>query len=187
MDGCRVSQTFTFVKGDLPFGWGSALYKTKQAVTFQIMNEKKPVSNGEVCRDLPSPYIPHRATGLLHLPRFIAKIRKHLKGELPASYQRNFCRGFDRFLCLHLGVDPGQVVEAVRTCGDDDVKLDAMLLEMFPGDCRVAKWNRELVQKGMSKMGQEALLQAKASLQAEGRDDILSFADILDLDEGRIL
>lgn len=139
-----------------------------------------------MCRDLPSPYIPHRATGLLHLPRFIAKIRKHLKDELPASYQRNFCRGFDRFLCLHLGVDPQQVVEAVRASGDSDEELERSLLAIFPSDCRVAKWNRELVQKGMSEMGREALKEAKASLGAGDRDDIISFADILDFDEGRI-
>ena len=67
-------------------------------------------ATGEICYDLPSAYIPHPSTGLLHLPRFLAKIRKHLKGELPKSYQRNFCKGFDRFLCLHLGVDPEQVI-----------------------------------------------------------------------------
>ncbi|MEY3911662.1 MAG: hypothetical protein RLY37_1130, partial [Verrucomicrobiota bacterium] len=45
-------------------------------------------ATGEICYDLPSAYIPHPATGLLHLPRFLGKIRKHLKGELPKSYQR---------------------------------------------------------------------------------------------------
>ena len=61
--------------------------------------------------DLPSPYLPHPAFGLLHLPRFIAKIRLHLKDELPKGYQRNFTRGFDGFLCLHLGIDPKDVIE----------------------------------------------------------------------------
>ena len=78
---------------------------------------------GEVLYDLPSPYVPH-ACGLLHLPRFIAKIRKHLINELPPSYQRNFKRGFDGFLCLHLGVDPEDIVEAVRT-SRDNVEHDA--------------------------------------------------------------
>ena len=50
-------------------------------------------ATGEICYDLPSSYIPHPGTGLLHLPRFLAKARKHLKGELPKSYQRNFCKG----------------------------------------------------------------------------------------------
>lgn len=144
-------------------------------------------ATGEICLDLPSPYIPHKATGLLHLPRFIAKIRKHLAGTLPKSYRRNFCRGFDRFLCLHLGVDPQYVVEAVRACGNDDAALDARLLALFPKDLRVAKWNRECVQKGMSEIGRETLREALRKMDASEREaDIISFADMIDFDEGRI-
>lgn len=141
---------------------------------------------GAICRDLPSPYIPHPATGLLHLPRFLAKIRKHLAGELPHSYQRNFCRGFDRFLCLHLGIEPQQVIQAVQKTLDDPRKLDAALLEIFPADVRPAQWNRELVQKGMSEMGREALTKVKKIMSVENRQDLRSFADMIDFDEGRI-
>ncbi len=141
---------------------------------------------GAICRDLPSPYIPHARTGLLHLPRFLAKIRKHLRGELPASYQRNFCRGFDRFLCLHLGVDPEDIVKCVEAAGDDATRLDAALMALLPADLRVAKWNRELVQKGMSEMGREALQEAKDKMGAGHRTDLISFADMIDFDEGRI-
>ncbi|MEX0330902.1 MAG: DUF5069 domain-containing protein [Puniceicoccaceae bacterium] len=150
------------------------------------MNEENLGPTGAICRDLPSPYIPHKATGLLHLPRFIAKIRKHLQGELPASYQRNFCRGFDRFLCLHLGLDPSAVIEAVESSGEDEALLEEKLAALFPENLRVEKWNRELVQKGMSEMGREALQQAKNTMEAGDRDDLLSFADIIDFDEGRI-
>lgn len=122
----------------------------------------------------------------MHLPRFIAKIRKHLRGELPKSYQRNFCRGFDRFLCLHLGIDPEALIEAVRASGEDEEALEARLEELFPEDVRAAKWNRELVQKGMSEMGREALQEAKAKMGAGDRDDLLSFADMIEFDEGRI-
>ena len=143
-------------------------------------------ATGEICYDLPSAYIPHGATGLLHLPRFLAKIRKHLKGELPKSYQRNFCKGFDRFLCLHLGVDPEAVIQCVREA-NDSAELDARLLALFPQDLRVHVWNRELVQKGMSEMGREALDDAKRKMGALDRKDVISFADMIDFDEGRIL
>lgn len=142
-------------------------------------------ATGEICFDLPSAYVPHPATGLLHLPRFLAKIRKHLAGELPKSYQRNFCKGFDRFLCLHLGVDPEQVIAAVRDSSDEKA-LDARLLALFPADLRVHVWNRELVQKGMSEMGREALDDAKRKMGAADRKDVISFADMIDLDEGRL-
>lgn len=142
-------------------------------------------ATGEICYDLPSSYLPHRATGLLHLARFLGKIRKHLAGELPKSYQRNFCKGFDRFLCLHLGVDPEQVIACVREARDE-ADLDARLLALFPQDLRVHVWNRELVQKGMSEMGREALADAKRKMGAEHRTDLISFADMIDFDEGRI-
>jgi hypothetical protein len=143
-------------------------------------------ATGEICYDLPSSYIPHAGTGLLHLPRFLAKTRKHLKGELPKSYQRNFCKGFDRFLCLHLGVDPEQVITCVREARDE-TDLDTRLKALFPADLRVHVWNRELVQKGMSEMGREALLDAKRKMNSEHRTDVISFADMIDFDEGRIL
>jgi hypothetical protein len=143
-------------------------------------------ATGEICYDLPSAYIPHPATGLLHLPRFIGKIRKHLSGQLPKSYQRNFCKGFDRFLCLHLNVDPEQVIQCVKD-SQNEADLDALLLKLFPADLRVHVWNRELVQKGMSEMGREALNDAKRKMGALERTDVLSFADMIDFDEGRIL
>ena len=110
-------------------------------------------STGEIAWDLPSPYLPHGRTGLLHLPRFIAKCRLHLAGKLPASYRKNFCRGFDRFLCMHLGVDPKEVLAAVEAAGADEVALDEAFEELFPADVRAHAWNREIVQKGMTEAG----------------------------------
>ena len=125
---------------------------------------------GEIHYDLPSPYIPH-SCGLLHLPRFIAKAKRAVKGELGKSYQRNYKRGFDRFLSLHLGIEPDAVEEIVRV-SVDDAEIDRRLMEILPADLRIAKWNREIVQKGMSKMG---------------REDLVSFADMIEFDEERIL
>ena len=139
---------------------------------------------GVVHYDLPSPYIPH-ACGLLHLPRFIAKAKKAVKGELGASYQRNYKKGFDRFLCLHLGIDPDQLEEIVRGSANDE-EIEDRLQEILPEDLRVAKWNREIVQKGMSAMGRQALADAKRKMNIEDRDDLLSFADMIEFDEERI-
>ncbi len=139
---------------------------------------------GEVHHDLPSPYVPH-ACGLLHLPRFLAKAKRAVRGELGKSYQRNYKKGFDRFLCLHLGIEPDQVEEIVRTSADD-AEIDRRLLAIFPADLRIAKWNRELVQKGMSEMGRQALADAKRKMGIEDRADLLSFADMIEFDEERI-
>ena len=139
---------------------------------------------GVVHYDLPSPYIPH-ACGLLHLPRFIAKAKKAVKGELGKSYQRNYKKGFDRFLCLHLGLDPDEVEAIVRNA-TDDTEIDHKLAEILPEDLQVAKWNREVVQKGLSPMGRDALDQAKRKMGIEEREDLMTFADMIEFDEERI-
>jgi Domain of unknown function (DUF5069) len=150
-----------------------------------------PGSTGEVLTCLPSPYLPHAATGLLYLPRFLAKCR-YVKthGALPASYAKNYKRGLDRFLSLHLGVDPAAVEKIVHDgldAGSDNAEVDRRLLALFPTDVRAAKWNRELVQKGMTPAGREFLKEALTAMGCADRaDEIKSVPDLIDFDEGRI-
>src|SRR5208282_4980232 len=123
-----------------------------------------PGSTGEVLTCLPSPYAAHAGTGLLYLPRFIAKckyVKEH--GALPASYAKNFKRGIDRFLCLHLGVDPAAVERVVRESAND-AQIESGLAGLFPADVRAAQWNRELVQKGMTAAGREFLKEALTAM-----------------------
>ena len=150
------------------------------------MTDQELGPTGEICFDLPSAYEPHPC-GLLHLPRFIAKCRKHLKGELPKSYQKNFCRGFDRFLSMHLGVDPKDVLEAVEAAGDDDLELDRLLGEFFPEDLKVVEWNREVTKKGQTKAGREFLAESLTNMGCSDKiGEIDSVMQMIDFDEGRI-
>jgi len=146
-----------------------------------------PGSTGEVLTCLPSPYVPHRGTGLLYLPRFIAKckyVKEH--GALPASYAKNFKRGIDRFLCLHLGIDPAAVERVVRD-SSDDAEIERGLAGLLPADVRAAQWNRELVQKGMTAAGREFLKEALTAMGCADRaEEIRSVPDLIDFDEGRI-
>ncbi|MCX6946089.1 MAG: DUF5069 domain-containing protein [Opitutales bacterium] len=146
-----------------------------------------PGSTGEVLTCLPSPYLPHPATGLLYLPRFLAKCRYvQAHGALPASYAKNYKRGLDRFLCLHLGLDPAAVEKIVFESAGD-AELEERLRALLPPDVRAAHWNRELVQKGLTPSGQEFI---QAALTAMGCADrvgqIRTVPDLIDFDEGRI-
>ena len=146
-----------------------------------------PGSTGAVLTCLPSPYQAHPATGLLYLPRFIAKCR-YVKenGSLPPSYAKNYKRGLDRFLCLHLGVDP-DAVEGIVHQSADDAEIDRRLRELFPADVRAVKWNRELAQRGMTPAGREFLREALVAMGCADRtEDIRSVPDLIDFDEGRI-
>jgi len=146
-----------------------------------------PGSSGEVLTCLPSAYQPHGATGLLHLPRFLAKckyIKEH--GALPASYAKNFKRGMDRFLCQHLGVEPAAVEKIVQESSTDE-EIDAKLKALFPADVRAAKWNREYVQKGMTPSGREFLKTALTAMGCPDRtEQIVCVTDLMEFDEGRI-
>ncbi len=146
-----------------------------------------PGSTGEVLTCLPSPYRPHAATGLLYLPRFLAKcayVKTH--GALPKSYAKNYKRGLDRFLCLHLGIDPAAVEKIVFEAADDDA-IEAGLRALLPADVKAEKWNRELVQKGMTDAGREFLAEALTNMGCADRiGQIISVPDLIDFDEGRI-
>jgi hypothetical protein len=95
-----------------------------------------PGSSGHVLSELPSPYLPHAGSGLLHLPRFLAKC-KYVKahGALPPSYAKNYKRGCDRFLSQHLGIQPADVERIVFESSTDE-EIDAKLKQLFPSDVR---------------------------------------------------
>ena len=146
-----------------------------------------PGSSGEVLTDLPSAYTPHAATGLLHLPRFIAKckyVKQH--GALPPSYAKNYKRGCDRFLSLHLGIQPADVEKIVLESASDE-GIDAKLKFFFPADVRAAAWNRRYVQMGMTTAGREFIKTALTAMGCADRaDEIKSVPDLMEFDEGRI-
>lgn len=155
-------------------------------VQISLMSEEDLGPTGAICFDLPSPYEAH-SCGLLYLPRFIAKCRKHLVGKLPKSYQKNFCRGLDRFLSTHLGIDPKEVLDAVEKAGDDDAALDRLLKELFPEVLNAPDWNREVVRKGKTEMGREFLAESLTNMgHPEKIGEIDSVIDMIDFDEGRI-
>jgi hypothetical protein len=146
-----------------------------------------PGSSGDVLTCLPSAYQPHPATGLLHLPRFLAKcryVKEH--GALPPSYAKNYKRGMDRFLCQHLGIDPAAVEKIVHESATE-AEVEAKLKALLPADVRAAQWNRNYVQKGMTPSGREFLLEALTAMGCADRiEDIRSVVDLIEFDEGRI-
>jgi hypothetical protein len=146
-----------------------------------------PGSSGDVLTDLPSAYLPHAATGLLHLPRFLAKCR-YVKahGALPPSYAKNYKRGCDRFLSQHLGIDPAAVEKIVLESSTDE-EIEAKLKQLLPADVRAAQWNRRYVQMGMTEAGRGFLKEALTAMGCADRiDEIKSVPDLMEFDERRI-
>ena len=105
-------------------------------------------------------------------------------GALPASYAKNFKRGLDRFLCLHLGIDPSAVEQVVRESADDE-QIERGLARLLPADVRAAKWNRDLVAKGDDRGGPRIPPGGahRDGLRGQGRRH-QERPDLIDFDEG---
>lgn len=146
-----------------------------------------PGSSGDVLTTLPSAYVPHAATGLLHFPRFLAKCKMVKRdGALPPSYAKNYKRGCDRFLCQHLGIEPAAVEQIVFESASDE-EIDAKLWAILPAECRVAQWNRRYVQMGMTVAGREFMATALTAMGCADRlEEIKSVPDLMEFDERRI-
>ena len=152
-----------------------------------MLSQPLPGSSGDVLTTLPSAYLPHAATGLLHLPRFIAKcryVKQH--GSLPPSYAKNYKRGCDRFLSQHLGIEPTAVEKIVFESASDE-EIDAKLRLILPADVRAAHWNRRYVQMGMTIAGREFMATALTAMGCADRlEEIKSVPDLMEFDERRI-
>lgn len=141
--------------------------------------------SNSILSDLPSAYLPDPVFGLMHLPRLLAKIRHHLAGTLPSAYQKNFTKGFDGLLCLHLGIEPGEVIEIVKE-SKNEAEVYQRLRNLFPEDIKAHNWNRCFVQMGLTGEQKQRLDDIKTQMGLAHRVDILTFADLIEYDEGRI-
>ena len=88
---------------------------------------------------------------------------------------------------MHLGIDPKDVVEAVRQAGNDEVALDQLLGEILPEDLKLVEWNREVTHKGQTEAGRSFLAESLINMGTpEMIGQINSVMDMMDFDEGRI-
>jgi len=87
---------------------------------------------------------------------------------------------------MHLGVEPSAVEQIVHS-SSCAAEIESGLLAIFPADVRTIKWNRELVQKGLTPAGREFLKEALTAMGCADRtEQIISVPDLIDFDEGRI-
>ena len=128
--------------------------------------------------------------GWIYLPRLVDKIRLHLRGQLHADYQENFLhKGFDSRWLSAAGVAPESFIEVVRNCPTDGQVCDWVRLNVSSQRAAErAAFNVALPQSGRDP---DPAVQARLQFRKEQmgmlqRDDIQTFFDCIDADEGRI-
>ena len=125
--------------------------------------------------------------GWMHLPRYIDKIRLHLAGKLPPEYRENFGKGFDERWLKAAGLTHEQVIDIVKESITDGQICDWV-------QRHVAKTNAEKTAHAEGMLDypkpDDEPLQARLKMRKEQsglshREDIRTFVDYIDADEGR--
>ena len=124
--------------------------------------------------------------GIFYFPRMIDKIRLHATGKLPIDYQTNLGGGFDARILSFLWIEYAPLVERVKEGGTDEEILHwAFNQGRKPSDEEIEIWNDFMCKRGWNDESSDRLAQRKRESGIPGRDDIQTFFDYIDIDEGR--
>jgi hypothetical protein len=126
-----------------------------------------------------------KLAGWVHLPRFIDKIRLNKEGKLPPDYQPNLGKGFDGYWLETTGVKFDDFVQIVAK--SDDQQIEQWVKSNVKKSAQeVEAYNQKILNRGRNDDVSERLKQRKKESGFENRDDIQTFVDYIDADEGRM-
>jgi hypothetical protein len=134
-----------------------------------------------------APCSPHvKSAGIVYFARMLDKIRLHAAGQLGPDYHANLGGGFDDFCCKFLWIEYPALAARVKTGGTDD-ELIAWVFQQGrqPSEHEAMVWNEFMRKRGWNDEASDRLAQRKRESGFPERDDIQTFFDYIDLDEGR--
>ena len=127
--------------------------------------------------------------GIFVFGRILDKIRLHAQGKLPAGYNLGIIAGkrtFDDRVCKLLGIDfdslsartlqGGSDEEILEWCFQNGRKPDAEQIELFNGF---------MFKRGWRDAASTGLVQQREQAGLGHREDIVTFFDLMDIEEGR--
>lgn len=136
--------------------------------------------------ELRSPFV--TTEGIYYFARMFDKIRLHAAGHLPAEYQANLGSGFDGRAIKFLWIEYPALVERVKEGGTDEEILEwAFSQGHRPSETEVEIWNGFMCKNGWKDAASQRLAVRKRESNLQDRDDIQTFFDYIDADEGREL
>lgn len=126
-----------------------------------------------------------KMAGWVHLPRFIDKIRLNKEGKLPADYQPNLGKGFDGYWLEATGVAFEDFTQLVGKSNDQQIE-QWVKSNIQKSTQEMEAYNQKILNRGRNDDISERLKQRKQESGFEHRDDIQTFVDYIDADEGRL-
>jgi hypothetical protein len=130
---------------------------------------------------------PHEMVGgIVHFGRMLDKIKLHRQGKLNDDYIKNLGVGFDGRVCSLLGVKYEDVIARVKLGGEDQDVLEWCFTSgRKPSEEEIEIFNSYLRKRGWRDDASARLMQRKKEYGISDRDDVQTFFDLIDIDEGR--
>ena len=125
---------------------------------------------------------------MIFFARLLEKIRLHAAGKLPSDYNLGFNRPdtFDARFCRFWSVDFDSLTARTLAGGTNEEIFDAVFVGRLPLNAEhVRVWNGFLAKRGWRDEASAELAENKRKLGFGNRDDVQTFVDLHEVDEGR--
>jgi uncharacterized protein DUF5069 len=138
-----------------------------------------------------TPYSDYRKTkGLIYFARMLDKIRLNAEGRLPPGYfvgVDDDPTSFDARCTRFLGINYNELVARTLEGESDEEILDWCFEHgRKPGEEEILIWNAFISKRGWRDEASDDLQAAKKRNGWEDRDDIQTWVDLHDAEEGRL-
>jgi len=124
--------------------------------------------------------------GIVYLPRLLDKVRLHHGGKLHPDYHANLGIGRDLWTCQFLGVDYNDLkAQVLAGASDDNALAWARENGITRPDYETAWFSSYISNRGFRDDMSSRLAERKKEAPETDRDDIQTFMDYIEVDEGR--
>ena len=126
-------------------------------------------------------------SGYVYFARLCSKIRLHQAENLDPEFHPNMGKGMDLWTCQFLHVDYTELEKKVIAGASDQEALEWCWKNgTQPNEHELEWWNSFMRNRGIRDNLTEKLAFRKEEAGWQDRDDIQSFFDYLDADDGRL-
>jgi uncharacterized protein DUF5069 len=129
-----------------------------------------------------------KTKGLVYFTRMLDKIRLNAKGELPPGYFTGVedPTHFDARCTRFLRINYDELVErAIQGGSNEEILQWCFERGREPSEEEIEVWNAFILKRGWRDAGSEELAASKKEAGFAGRDDIQTWVDLHDAEEGR--